>query len=129
MMFVTMAYAADWRKLGEVTADVSLDRVTVNCSDRGSFKAIRFRVEGATVDFNRVLVRYATGATDDLKFDETLRPGQNSGNLDLRGNKRVIREVILYIKSDGRLKDNKGKGKDKGRGGRREAKVQVWGLK
>lgn len=128
LFFVTSVFAkSGWEKLGEVTADTDLDRVTISCSHKGAFKAIMFKAEGATIDFERVLVRYTTGALDNLNFNQTLRPGQESGVLDLRGNRRVIKEVVLYLKSEGDTKGNKkGKGHAKGRS-KRQAKVQIYG--
>lgn len=129
LMFIPSSFAIGWKKLGEVSADVSLDRVTINCSEKGTFKSIKFRVEGAPVEFERVLVKYATGATDDLKFSQSLKAGEKSESLDLRGDRRTIREVILYIKSDRSISNDKGKGNGKGQEKRRgrQAKVQVWG--
>lgn len=74
LLFTTTMFASNsgWEKLGEVNADVSLDRVTINCANKGSFKAIKFKVEGTTIDFESVLVRYATGAVDNLRFSQSL---------------------------------------------------------
>ncbi len=125
ILFVTSVFAnkSNWEKLGEVNADISLDRVTINCSNKGAFKAIKFKVQGSAVDFDRVLVKYATGALDDLRFSQSLRPGEESQVLDLRGDHRVIKEVILYLKSEAK---NKGKGKGNSKNSKK-AMVQIWG--
>lgn len=114
--------------LGEVNADVSLDRVTINCANKGFFKAIKVKAEGASIDFESVLVRYATGAVDNLRFSQSLKPGEYSEPLDLRGNKRVIKEVILYLKSEGKESKRKGKGHTKGHT-KKQGRVQIWGQK
>ena len=111
-----------WEKLAEVQADVNLDRVKINCASKGTFKALKFKAEGSTIDFERVFVKYANGGTEDLKFSQSLRSGQFSGSLDLRGNRRIIKEVILYMKTDTSKKHGKAKGK-------RNARVEVWGRK
>lgn len=129
ILLATSVFAnkSNWEKLGEVNADVSMDRVTINCSNKGTFKAIKVKVQGATVEFDRVLVKYTTGALDDLRFAQTLNSGQESGPLDLRGNRRTIKEVILYIKAEPKGND-KGKGKGHGKGQKsKRATVQIWG--
>lgn len=109
-----------WEKLGERVVDLDMDREVIKCADKGSFKAIKFHVEKAPVNFSKVYVKYATGATDNLNFNETVRQGQDSGELDLRGNKRIIKEIIVYYQAE--KKNNKGKGR-----GNKNATVQVWG--
>lgn len=130
LLFATTMFASNsgWEKLGEVNADISLDRVTINCANKGFFKAIKVKAEGAPIDFESVLVRYATGAVDNLRFSQSLKPGEYSEPLDLRGNKRVIKEVILYLKSEGKESKRKGKGHAKGHT-KKQGRVQIWGQK
>lgn len=107
-----------WEKLGERTVDLNVDRDVIKCTDKGAFSAIKFHVTKAPVTFEKVFVRYATGATDNLNFNETVRQGQDSGELDLRGNKRIIKEIVVYYKAE---KKN-GKGRNN-----KTADVQIWG--
>lgn len=108
-----------WEKLGERSVDLFIDKDVIECGHKGSFTAIRFHVTKAPVNFMRVLVKYANGAVDDLNFNQLVPAGANSRYLDLRGNRRVIKQVIVYYKSEKRRPGNHPRIK--------KAKVQVWG--
>lgn len=109
-----------WEKLGERTVNLTLDKDVINCSHKGFFTTIRFRVERAPVSFLRVYVKYANGTTSNLNFRQLVRAGGESRFLDLKGNKRVIKQIVIYYKSE-----------RKARPGRhpmaRQARVQIWG--
>lgn len=108
-----------WEKLGERSVNLTLDKDVIRCGHKGTFTAIRFHVERAPVTFLRVIVRYANGSTDNLNFNQTVRKGGDSRYLDLRGGKRVIRDITVYYKSESkRPRHSKG---------HRQALVQVWG--
>lgn len=109
-----------WEKLGEQTASASVEKDVIDCSNKGLFTAIKFRAERAPVSFIRVLVRYANGSTDNLKFDQTIRAGEESPLLDLRGNKRAIKQIEIHYKTE----KKSGKGKQPAS---KQARVQVWG--
>lgn len=109
-----------WEKLGQRSVNLYVDRDVIDCSNKGRFKAIKFHVMKAPVSFQKVYVKYANGASDNLKFSELVRAGSDSGELDLRGNQRTIKEIVVYYKTE----------KKQPRGNkvlRKEAVVQVWG--
>lgn len=109
-----------WEKIGQRSVNLSLDKDVIYCSHKGSFRTIKFHVEKAPVSFIRVYVKYMNGTVDNLRFSQLVRPGRDSGELDLRGGKRIIKEIVLYYKTE----------KKQPRGhkhSRREAMVQVWG--
>lgn len=108
-----------WEKLGERSVDLFIDKDVIECGHKGTFTAIRFHVAKAPVTFMRVLVKYANGAVDDLNFNQLVPAGANSRYLDLRGNRRVIKQVIIYYKSEKRRPGHHPRVK--------KAKVQVWG--
>lgn len=108
-----------WEKLGERSVDLFIDKDVIQCGHRGTFTAIRFHVAKAPVTFMRVMVKYANGAVDDLKFNQLVPAGANSRYLDLRGNRRVIKQIIVYYKSEKRRPGHHSRVK--------KARVQVWG--
>lgn len=108
-----------WEKLGERTVDLTLDKDVIRCAHKGTFTAIRFHVDKAPVSFLRVIVKYANGSTDDLNFNQLIRPGGNSRYLDLRGGKRVIKSITVYYKSESKRPRHSNSS--------RKALVQVWG--
>ena len=108
-----------WENLGERSVDLFIDKDVIDCGHKGTFTTIRFHVQKAPVNFMRVLVKYANGSVDDLNFNQLVPAGSNSPYLDLRGNRRVIKQVIVYYKSEKRRPGNHPKLK--------KATVQVWG--
>lgn len=107
-----------WEKLGQRTVNLTLDRDVFRCAHKGTFTAIRFHVEKAPVNFLRVVVEYANGKNDNLDFNRPVPAGGTSRYLDLRGNKRIIKQITVFYKalpkrgSINRIK---------------KAKVEVWG--
>ena len=108
-----------WEKLGERTVNLFLDKDVIRCSHKGTFTTIRFHVDKAPVSFLKVMVKYGNGAIDNLNFNQLVPAGANSRYLDLRGNKREIREITIYYKSEPRRPGIHSRYK--------KAKVQVWG--
>lgn len=108
-----------WEKLGQKSVNLTVDKDVISCSHKGTFTAIRLHVAKAPVNFLRVVVKYANGTTDNLNFNQLVPAGSNSRYLDLKGNRRVIREVVMYYKSEPRRQGVKHK--------LRKAEVQVWG--
>lgn len=108
-----------WEKLGEKSVNLTLDKDVIRCGHKGTFTTIRFHVERAPVTFLKVIVRYANGSTDNLNFNQTVRKGGDSRYLDLRGGKRVIRDITVYYKSESK--------RPRHSNGHKQAIVQVWG--
>ena len=108
-----------WEKLGERTVNLTVDRDVIRCGHKGMFTTLRFHVERAPVTFLRVVVRYANGSVDNLNFSQTVRQGGDSRYLDLRGGKRVIRDITIYYKAEAK--------RPRHAHGARQAVVQVWG--
>lgn len=108
-----------WEKLGERTVNLTLDKDVIHCGHKGAFTTIRFHVERAPVTFLRVVVQYANGSKDNLNFSQVVRPGGNSRYLDLRGNKRIIRNITVYYKAETKRPKHANR--------HRKAVVQVWG--
>lgn len=108
-----------WEKLGERIVNLTVDKDVIRCGHKGTFTTIRFHVDRAPVTFLRVIVRYANGSVDHLKLNQTVRQGGNSRYLDLRGGKRIIRDITVYYKSESK--------RPKHHYHPRKALVQVWG--
>src|SRR5262249_27597924 len=61
----------------------------------GRFTAIRLRAQGNLVHMLDLKVVYANGDPDDIPVRADIRPGGQTGALDLRGRDRSIREVQM----------------------------------
>jgi Protein of unknown function (DUF2541) len=90
-----------WALLGQTTVDGQRDRDTIAIGrSEGRFGSIQLRVTGAPVEFQRVVVRYANGTSEEVEFRDNIPAGGQTRAIDLRGNDRVISSVeFLYSKA------------------------------
>jgi hypothetical protein len=86
-----------WEFLGEASVDgaVDHDTITVGRAD-GRFRAIQLRVERAPIEFQRVVVHYGNGASEELEIRNRIPAGGKTRVIDLRGNDRVIQSVEFW---------------------------------
>jgi hypothetical protein len=90
-----------WVLLGQTTVDGQRDRDTIAIGrSEGRFRSIQLRVAGAPVEFQRVVVRYANGTSEEVEFRDYIQAGGQTRAIDLRGDERVISSVeFLYSKA------------------------------
>lgn len=106
-----------WEKLGERTVKFASERDAISCRGKGSFTKLKIHVNDAPVEFGQVLVKFTNGSVQKLYIRQTIPAGGYTRIIDLRGNKRAIKEVVFYYKSK--------KGYKWGR--HKRATVSVWG--
>ena len=90
----------DWVELGcQRVSLFGVDHDTVQVGRReGRFKAIRLHVRGADVQMLDLKVVYANGEPDHLPVRSTIRQGERTRPLDLRGWERSINRVdMTYV--------------------------------
>jgi hypothetical protein len=90
----------DWVELGCKRVSLfGVDRDTINVGRReGRFKAIRLHVTGADIQLLDLTVIYANGSPDTLRVRSTLREGDRTRALDLKGWERSIDRVeMTYV--------------------------------
>ena len=90
----------DWVELGCKRVSLfGVDRDTINVGRReGRFKAIRLHVRGADVQLLDLTVIYANGSPDTIRVRSTLRQGDRTGALDLKGWERSIDRIeMTYV--------------------------------
>ena len=105
--------AGGWEKLGarEVDGKVDRDVIAVGRED-GHFTAIQIQVDGSALEMFDIKVTFADGETFEPKTRLVFAKNSRSRNIDLPGNRRVIKKVEFRY---GNLPG----------GGR--AKVELWG--
>src|SRR5262249_35366242 len=93
--------ARRWVLLGETTVDGQRDRDTIVIGrSEGTFRSIQLRVFGAPVEFQRVVVRFATHACTQVADRDRIPASAQTHAIDLTGNGRVITSVeFLYSNS------------------------------
>jgi hypothetical protein len=86
----------EWVLLGEQRVQFPADRDVIRLSRRdGRFSAIALRVRGGTIRIFKVTVTYGNGEREVLDYGETVRDGDRTRPMDLRGEGRFIQEIEL----------------------------------
>ena len=94
------AAQARWEQLGCQKVGFSVDKDTIRVGrGEGRFKAIRLRVAGNKVHMMDLKVVYANGQPDDISVREEIRAGGQTRPLDLRGERRAIRQIDMVYRS------------------------------
>lgn len=96
-MFAVKAYAEDWVYLGEshVDGDHDHDKIHVGKHD-GRFRAIQLRVSGGAIEFDRVVVHFGNGTSEELAIRSVIPDGGHTRAIDLPGERRVIDNLELW---------------------------------
>ena len=115
---VVVSDAKGWHKIGTLTADFQreTDEIAVFLADR--FAALKFKVEGASINLSALKIFYEDGTVEDVTADFPFAiqaPGE-SKVIDLKGTERELKKVAFTYSSVNNAKDKK-------------AKVELWGLK
>lgn len=92
--------------LGERHIDGRMDTDKIDIGrDAGTFRAIQFRVNGGTVNFDRISVKYLHGDSEDFSIRREIPSGGRTRLIDLPGNRRVIESIaIWYSKGEWRTR-------------------------
>src|SRR5262245_31962851 len=86
--------AKSWVFLGQTTVDGQRDRDRISIGrNEGRFSSIQLRVTGAPVEFQRVVVNYANGTSEEVEFRDYIQAGGQTRSIDLRGHERSINSV------------------------------------
>lgn len=103
LAFCTSLYAqrGRWTYLGDSHVDGSVDHdsIKVGRSD-GSFRAIRLRVSGGAINFERVIVRFGNGTREEIPIRARIPDGGQTRAIDLPGERRMIQSVDLWYSKD-----------------------------
>ena len=103
LAFCTSVYAqrGRWTYLGDSHVDGSVDHdsIRVGRSD-GSFRAIRLRVNGGAINFERVIVRFGNGTQEEIPIRSRISDGGQTRAIDLPGERRMIQSVDLWYSKD-----------------------------
>jgi hypothetical protein len=89
-----------WDELGCQKVGFLIDRDVIRVGrEEGRFRAIRVRVAGNRVHMMDLKVVYANGQPDDIPVREEIRAGGQTRPLDLRGERRSIRQIEMVYRS------------------------------
>lgn len=65
----------------------------------GRFKAIKLKVRGNAIEMLDLKVVYGNGNPDDLAVRSVIRPGGETRWIDLKGDKRFIKQIEMVYRS------------------------------
>ncbi len=86
----------EWVLLGEQRVQFPGDRDRIKLSRRdGRFDAIAIRVRGGDIRIFSLRVTYGNGQKEELTYGETLRAGDRTRPLELRGEGRFLQEIEM----------------------------------
>jgi hypothetical protein len=89
------AAQAQWVLLGSKSVSLSGDRDIVSARGEGTFSRIRLCVHQRAVHFYDLDVVFGNGARQDLQIRRVIGPGDCTRAIDIRGGRRLIRQVVL----------------------------------
>lgn len=86
-----------WVLLGQsqVDGNADHDRILVG-QGRGRFQRVQIRVDRAPIEFQRVVVHYANGRSEDVAIRQRIPAGGQTRAIDLRGDERNIESVEFF---------------------------------
>ncbi len=110
----TQAQSKKWEQLGSKEVNFGLDRDEIMVTGaEGVFKSVMLKVKKAPINMYKMTIVFGDGSEQNVELKNNFRAGSQSRIIDLEGNNRVIRKVILLYDT----KNYK----------RRKATVELWG--
>lgn len=67
--------------------------------DAGKFRAVQLQVAGNDIEMRDLKIVYGNGQVDDVPVRTIIRAGQATRWIDLKGDKRFIKEVVMAYAS------------------------------
>jgi hypothetical protein len=105
-----------WVLIARTETKLNLDQDVVVINGKNVFRAIKFRVTHSPIEIFDLDVVFENGEHQDLAVKNIFQPNTESRVLDLPGNKRKIRSIVIKYRSRGNLFNQR-------------AYVQFWGLR
>ncbi|MEP6944965.1 MAG: hypothetical protein ABJA02_03545 [Acidobacteriota bacterium] len=95
--FGATAASAQWKELGQRTVNFTSDHDTIKAVwKKGPMTALKLLVTKAPVHFSRIIVTFANKETQEIAFDDFMKPGDEGRAIDLVGNTRVVDKVDFW---------------------------------
>jgi len=85
-----------WQYLGQSRVDGRRDHDVIRVNARGAFRAIQLRVQGAPIEFQKVVVHFENGANSEVEVRDNIPAGGQTRAIDLPGDNRRIDSVEVW---------------------------------
>lgn len=90
------AQGRGWEHLGTKEIEGRVDQDEIKCHGKDTYRALQFRVSGAAVQFDRIVVEYGNHNSRPYPFRMRVRANGSSPVLDLAGGERDIASVKFW---------------------------------
>lgn len=86
-----------WDFLGDRRIDGTRDHDSIQVTRRnGTFHAIQLRVSGDAIFFDRIVVHFGDGTSEQLAVQDRIWPGGRTHTIDLSRERPVVESVELW---------------------------------
>ncbi|MCC6280769.1 MAG: hypothetical protein IT262_09220 [Saprospiraceae bacterium] len=86
-----------WELLGVKKVNYGLDRDEIDVTaSEGSFTGLKIKVKHSPINMHKLAVHFGNGEVQEIELRENFRAGSESRIIDLPGNRRVIRKVVIW---------------------------------
>ena len=90
---------AEWKELGCKSVGFLVDRDVIRLDTEDRFRALRLKSSGFAIRLEEMGVRYGNGVRDRYVIQTTIPSNGRTGQIDLRGEARRIREIDFIYSS------------------------------
>jgi hypothetical protein len=89
----------EWKELGCKSVGFLVDRDVIRIDTEDRFRALRLKSSGFAIRLEEMGVRYGNGVRDRYVIQTTIPSNGRTGQIDLRGESRRIREIDFIYSS------------------------------
>jgi hypothetical protein len=89
----------EWQELGCKSVGFLIDRDVIRLDTTERYRALRLRSSGFAIRLEEMGVRYGNGVRDRYVIQTTIPSNGRTGQIDLRGEARRIREIDFIYSS------------------------------
>lgn len=106
LMSFTVSTSQNWTKLGQKKVNFSADRdvILVGVKD-GRFTKLKMVVKGAPITIHKTIVHFGNGTSQTINTRHNFGRNSASRTLDLTGNKRIIKKIVMYHDTKNRARN------------------------
>ena len=99
MSFTTLPTnsARPWELLGtkKVNYGVDRDEILVTAQE-GRFTGLKLMIKDSPINMHKLAVHFGNGEVEEIELRENFRAGSESRVIDLPGNRRIIRKIVMW---------------------------------
>ena len=86
-----------WELLGTKKVNYGVDRDEIDVTAReGFFTGLKLKVKRSPINMHKLAVHFGNGEVEEIELRQNFRAGGESRIIDLPGNKRIIRKIVIW---------------------------------